>query len=76
MKNGNTSNLFTHLRDHHSRLYTEATAQERQPGEPASSQLSTSSTLGVQGKDPTLLTLSNRSAELSNIYQVHLKHRS
>ena len=46
-----------YLRDHYSHLYTEATARERQPGEPASSQLSTSSMLGVQGKDPTQFTL-------------------
>ena len=54
-KNGNTSNLFTHL--HHSRLYTEASSLlswERQQGTLQSSTLSTSS---IQEKDPTQLTL-------------------
>ena len=52
-KNGNTSNLFTHLRDHHGRLYAEATvllAQERQES------LSQSSS-AAQGKEPVQLTL-------------------
>ena len=56
-KNGNTSNLFTHSCEQHSRLYTEASsllAREQQQGTSQSSTLLTSS---IQEKDPTQLTL-------------------
>lgn len=55
VKNGNTSYLFTHLHDHHTRLYAEATsllAQERQEG---LSQSSISSRV-AQEKEPVQLT--------------------
>ena len=55
-KNGNTSNLFTHLRDHHARLYADATSLFAQERQDSSSQSPTSSR-GTQEKEAIQLTL-------------------
>ena len=53
VKNGNTSNLFTHLRDHHARLYAEATSLFAQEDSSHSSM----SLCAAKEKEPVQLTL-------------------